>query len=788
MDFSQSLASHRQPVATTSLSSEDRHILDVFITWGLRLTVFLIPLFWLPQTSEVFELNKQFLLLGLVVLMFVLWVAKAVFSKSVMVKGLWLKWLVLAWLLVVALATAFSIDRVTSIFGFYGRFNGGLVSVVAYVLLFFLVANTVSTKNEIKNLLGWWLAALGVGAGVLVANLFGWILPFAAAGLSWFGSSLNASVLILAASLPLALWFTKEAQTSLAQWGALAVSALIMLSLLLVDYRLGWLGLVVGLVFWLVMVFIKNESVGFKWTTLPSLFLLLGVLAWPIVTTTFTKAQVPVEVNLSAGASWQIALQNAKVSPILGTGPETFIFGFSKYKPENFNDSNFWAFRFDKAGSEFAQVLSTTGFVGLGVYGLIFLFALYLGWRFLRDTTHQDWYLKVAVVASFLVLFLGQVFYFVNTSVAVAFWMILGLVAGLGVAKKKELSLATSPRASFIFSFGLALVILVALGIFYETGRLWKAEVAFAGARQTSGSADTLTAASDELAKAVTLNPWRDAYHIGYAQVLLAQANLVARQQPAATEEGKKAQIQQLQSYIGQSIAQARAATDLGPENVANWEALGSIYRGTVLFARDAENWVIDSFSQAITKEPSNPALYTELGKAYLISASRKIQESQQPGADQAKLKGEADAQIATAIKQFEKAITLKDNYTPAHFNEALAFELQGKIDEAIGKLERIKEFNPQDVDVLYELGTLYASKNDNDQAIEAFITITDLIPTHANSLYFLGVLYERTGQKDKAIAAFEKVLEGNPDNQQLVDKLNALKNSENTSVEEPKP
>ena len=84
---------------------------------------------------------------------------------------------------------------------------------------------------------------------------------------------------------------------------------------------------------------------------------------------------------------------NAKASPILGSGPETFIYGFSKFRPENFNDSDFWAYRFDKAASELAQTLGTVGWLGLAVYVALLLFGLYLAWRVLKQSSHEHWYL-----------------------------------------------------------------------------------------------------------------------------------------------------------------------------------------------------------------------------------------------------------------------------------------------------------------------------------------------------------------------------------------------------------
>ncbi|MFA4818727.1 MAG: tetratricopeptide repeat protein [Patescibacteria group bacterium] len=765
----------------------ERFYLDQVLTWGLRGLVFLIPVFFLPWTSEIFELNKQFILLILGSILLAVWVARGVLARATTMAKNWLNVAVAAFLGVFILATIFSIDPITSILGFYGRFNGGLQSVAAYLILYFLILQNTKQSKDVHWVVGSWLTGVGLGGLVLLLQLLGlkW-LPFAAGQLSSFtplGGSLNAVSLLLAASIPLALYLTRAGKTRLSRWASIALAILSLVLLFIVDYQLGWIGLIVGSAVWLGLVFWKNQAVSPLWTLVPALALLLAVVAWPLTTPALTRLPVPVEVNLSLGSSWKIAWQNAKSSPLLGTGPETFIYGFSKYKPENFNDSNFWAFRFDKAASELAQFTATTGFVGLASYGIILLMALYLVGKMLKDKTKPDWFLGAAVGSSLVVLIVGNVFYFANTVLAVNFWLLLGLLGMLTSVKQRQVSLAESPRASFLFSFGLAVVVLAAVGICFVAVRFWLADVAYARAQVASNKVETLEAAGTELIEAVTLNPWRDTYRIGLARVFLNLANREANQPAGKSDEEKQVQIKKLQSYIASSIAAARSATELTNQNVANWEALGSIYRGTVLFARDAENWVIDSFEKAVALEPSNPALYTELGKAYLVSGTRNRQEANQTKdpAVKSKLEEEAAVSIVKAMEQFDKAIKLKANYTPAQFNQVLALELQNKVDDAIAKLQDMRQYNPQDIDVIYELASLYFGKGDMEKAREAFATITALVPNHANAHYGLALVYAKTGDKDNAIKQLEKVLELNPGNQDVQKQIDDLKNKTET-------
>jgi tetratricopeptide (TPR) repeat protein len=790
MDFTQAVNNVVQAVSPRPTRSAARY-LEQILLWGVRLMVFLVPLTFLPWTFEIFEFNKQFLLLGLGLVLLVIWLSHAVVVREAKVAKSWLNWAVFALLIAIGLSTFFSIDAVTSILGFYGRFNGGLASLVAYLVLYYLVLQTSKEESDTRSLLGWWLSGVGIAVVILLGQILGlrW-LPFAAGQLSNFsplGGSLNIVAVTLAASLPLALFFAQAGRNLLSRNLSLIFSLITLVLLFIIDYQLGWMGILVGSAAWLGLVFWKNEGVGFKWTMLPSIALLLAAIAWPLSTPTLTRLSVPVEVNLSMKASWKVAWQNIKTNPVFGTGPETFIYGFSKYKPDNFNDSNFWAYRFDKASSEFAQLFATTGFLGLAAYLAVIGLGLYLTWRIIKDRSGQTWYLRAAILSSFLVLVVCNIFYFSSTVLAAFFWLMLGLIASLSSNSMRHISMATSPRASFSFSFGLAVVVLLAVGIWFGIVRFTVADIAYANAQVASQRVDTLDEANKQLVKAITLNPWRDTYRIGLSQVFLAIANREAAQPAGKTPQEQQAQLARLQQYVASSIAAARSATELSKENVANWETLGSIYRGTVLFAKDAEPWIISSFEQAIKLEPSNPALYTELGKAYLISANRKRQEAAQAkDNDKTKLEAEAAAQVTKALEQFDLAIKYKSNYTPAHFNQVLAYEQQGKLDEAVDKLESMRAYNPQDIDVLYELGSLYYTKAEYDKAEEVFLTITSLVPNHANAHFGLALTYQKKSEKDKAVAELEKVLQLNPDNEDIKKLIEDIKSGKDSTVQQP--
>ncbi|NCO89131.1 hypothetical protein GW881_04420, partial [Candidatus Roizmanbacteria bacterium] len=89
--------------------------------------LFFTPLIVFSQTSELFEFNKIIFIYICSIILFGLLIFKLTADK-LKPKLSFFDILILIFLLSQILSTIFSIDRHTSIFGYYGRFNGGLVS------------------------------------------------------------------------------------------------------------------------------------------------------------------------------------------------------------------------------------------------------------------------------------------------------------------------------------------------------------------------------------------------------------------------------------------------------------------------------------------------------------------------------------------------------------------------------------------------------------------------------------------------------------------------------------
>jgi tetratricopeptide (TPR) repeat protein len=211
-----------------------------------------------------------------------------------------------------------------------------------------------------------------------------------------------------------------------------------------------------------------------------------------------------------------------------------------------------------------------------------------------------------------------------------------------------------------------------------------------------------------------------------------------------------------IQTEAAQAISLSKSATDLNPANVANWSVRGFTYQSLVGMAQGAEDWAIKCYEEASKLEPSNPYYLTQKGVMLL----RKGILSQN---DEEKNKFFAQAEDI-----FKKAIELKSDYAPAHFQLAMVSFNRGNLDEAISKMEETKNLAPFDVGLAFQLGVAYYQKGNYQKAKEELERAISIVPDYANALYFLGLTYDQLGERERAIEKFKRVSELNPDNEEV--------------------
>ncbi|KKR76065.1 MAG: hypothetical protein UU21_C0019G0008 [Candidatus Levybacteria bacterium GW2011_GWA2_40_8] len=117
---------------------------------------FLVPIVFLGSTSELFELNKIWLTYSLAILIALFWGIKIIANKRLLIRRTPLDIPILLFLSANILSTIFSWDPYVSFWGYYSRFNGGLLSIITYIFLYYAFVSSFEgeLKKVIRNLLG----------------------------------------------------------------------------------------------------------------------------------------------------------------------------------------------------------------------------------------------------------------------------------------------------------------------------------------------------------------------------------------------------------------------------------------------------------------------------------------------------------------------------------------------------------------------------------------------------------------------------------------------------------
>ncbi len=137
-------------------------MLDRIISYSFYLLFFLTPLFWTSLNYELFEYNKMILVYGFTVIIVGTWVLKMISEKAFILKRTPLDIPLLLFLGANILSTIFSIDPHTSIWGYYSRSNGGLLSIISYLLLYWAFGSNMDFA-KLKTVL-----KFGLAAGLLI--------------------------------------------------------------------------------------------------------------------------------------------------------------------------------------------------------------------------------------------------------------------------------------------------------------------------------------------------------------------------------------------------------------------------------------------------------------------------------------------------------------------------------------------------------------------------------------------------------------------------------------------
>lgn len=539
---------------------------------------FVTPLVLWPFTSEVFEFNKMFFVYLMTILIATTWAVRAFSIKKFEIAKTPLDLPIILFLISQIISTIISINPHTSMWGYYSRFHGGLMSTVSYITLYYaLVTHFTGETKAIKNLITSILSSAAIISIYAVLEKMGidkniWVQDVQNRVFSTLGQP-NWLSAFLIALLPLSLSKATTSNNPNQRLIYIGLSVLYLLAIIFTKSQSGIAATAVVLTLFFTITAIQKKKTLLLLALIPALALAvifkgdylrqtLNSLNKinPLYSDTLTILTEENKTRVGGSDSmsirrvvWEGAIKLGLSHPFFGTGVETFGYSYYWVRPATHNLTSESDFLYNKAHNEYLNFFATTGFVGLFTYLLLIGSILYIFLN--KKSAESD--LKIPLLLGFISILITNYFGFSVVNIALFFFLYPAiLLASTSQAK------VLSKRVN-LGSFGITIAILIALWALIGLRKAWLADIAY-----NKGKANL-----EESQRAVKLNPKEPIYYAQLGSVnSLIVTQLIMPQiasLPATASAETKAQAQEyLQKYLDQATENIKTAHTLNPYNL----------------------------------------------------------------------------------------------------------------------------------------------------------------------------------------------------------------------------
>lgn len=691
--------------------------------------VLCIPLFVSNGLFFPYITTKVFAFRVIVELAAFLWLALAVFDARYRPRRTALNLAIGAWLLVIALATAFGVDPYRSFWSNYERMEG-LVNFLHLGVYFFLLSSVRLTQQA------WdWLLRFSVGVStILVIYAFG---EASRAGEGFvrlaatFGNPIYLAVYMLLHFFLTLLLLVRSKTT----W-VRVIYGILMLGQLWAIYgsatRSAQLGLMVGLfVVAALLALLERHRPKVRYAALAVVLLgVAGAAGFWLMRDSALVQQSPVlsrvaNISLQDATTrhrlinWNMALKGFAERPLLGWGPENYIYVFSKYFDPQLYDAEPW---FDRTHNIFLDWLVSAGILGLLSYLVLFAAALYYIWRRASDFTLSEKSILTGLLAAYL---FHNIFVFDNLTSYLVFLLLLGYIqfraqpSPLAAIGHRAL-----PTTTTRLMLGAGAVLLVVF-LYQVNWRPYQANAAIIQALTASSVPDKLAA----LERALAL----DTFGRGEAREQLLQTSLGMINSSVSTSTSAAVVDlinQEFQSDDIDSLQETRA----------------TFFYGSFLRVMDQPEAALPYLLRAHALSPNKQSILFELFHSYTAL-------------------GQADRALAVAKQAYE----LAPEYGEAKKIYAAALERVGRRAEALELIRELQEATGPELEVTDEMINEYIKSNQLDKALAAWQLRVRQNPTNPQYRFNLAAAYLVNNQPEEAITELQEALKLDPRLQQQV-------------------
>jgi tetratricopeptide (TPR) repeat protein len=194
----------------------------------------------------------------------------------------------------------------------------------------------------------------------------------------------------------------------------------------------------------------------------------------------------------------------------------------------------------------------------------------------------------------------------------------------------------------------------------------------------------------------------------------------------------------------------------------------------------------IQSYKEAIERNPENSEAHFKLGRLYLIQGDSSQAEDLFRKAIALNPKNDAayfglgriyrkNGKFSQAEEYFKQAAELNPKNDAAHFELGQTYQIQDKFSQAEEAFGKAIALNPQNERVYMWLGSLYQAQGKSSQAADAYKKVIELTPRNVYAYIKLGWFYQTQGKLSQAVDAYKKVIELDPQNDRVYGTLSVL-------------
>ena len=397
----------------------------------------------------------------------------------------------------------------------------------------------------------------------------------------------------------------------------------------------------------------KSQTTAFSAMFLVTLILGLGLYVWALLPGKETSFVVQPVM-----AGWSVALDVMRVpkSALLGVGPEGYINAYQRFKPLWMNGQPQWATVYVQSTMPFFTILTNFGLLGVAAWLVLLVKGVKLALKPKAGSRELAW----LVGLGFFLMF----FFPLNAVIL----MLVALLVALFTASQRSAANTLVVEPLIVFSKDQRFLskkgwpkMVVGLGVMVFAGVLFyllsRSYLAFYSAYQSQKAAvaNDGVKAYQAAVKAVKLNPYLDVFRRQLALLDVTLASSLANKADLTDEDQ-----QQIAQLLQEAANEAKAAGVLDPVDWRNWQTLAQVYQSMVGVAKDADQWAVQAYIQAIRNNPLDPGLRIALGGIFF-----------------------AQKDYIQAANVFQQAVSVKPNYPNSYYNLANALKEAGQFEQA---------------------------------------------------------------------------------------------------------